>query len=318
MSHPLLRVTAFLPLVVLLAPRVAFEQSPSDQAAVDSLYPTARLHPEVASDRHSCYQVAAVGTDGSSTRLVAAYTDTEDAVLRILDRNPSGAFDVSYDSPVSLAMGGIDCRIQLRDIDGDGTNDVFVTLTAERGSTGWVFRAVGTSLENVTPLGGTIEDGYSKLKVASLVDLYHDGSLQVATIGAQPDVPGGRVSVLPKVYKFVGPALVVDSPVLLVDSFQVNAASLLNSSVFNLPEGASGSYVLRITNGVRGGQRRATGISVSINDVPLAGTDALTTDTEFLDIPISIPLADENDITVTLSGAQDATALVVIRSTPIG
>lgn len=215
-------------------------------------------------------------------------------------------------------MGGLDCTIELIDIDGDRTNDVFMRLGAERGSSGWVFHTVGTTLENITPVSGSVDNAHSTLKVPSVVDLYHDGSLQVATAGASPSPASERVRYLPSVYKFAASTLILDSPVLLVSSFEVGDPAFLNAETFNLQEGATGSYVLRITNGSRGGQRRATGISISINDVPLPGTAALTAETEFLDIPISIPLVDENNIKVTLSGAQDATVLVVIRSAPIG
>jgi hypothetical protein len=74
-------------------------------------------------------------------------------------------------------------------------------------------------------------------------------------------------------------------------------------------------YVLRIVNGLRGGRRRATGISISINDVPLKAATALTNKTEFLEIPLSILLVkDNNEMDVTVTGPPDATVLVVIRS----
>jgi hypothetical protein len=109
-----------------------------------------------------------VAADGTPTRLVAGYTDTEVGVLRVLNRAAAGTFQVSYESPVSLAMRGIDCTIELMDMDGDGTNDVFMELLPERGSTGWVFRTVGTALEHVTPVSGITDAWASSLKVPSV------------------------------------------------------------------------------------------------------------------------------------------------------
>ncbi len=140
----------------------------------------------------------------------------------------------------------------------------------------------------------------------------------MATARSWPSAPGTRVRTLASVYKFVASALVLDSPALLVSPFTKSDPAPFNSEKFSLQEGATGSYVLRITNGVRGGQRRATGISILINDVPLPGSAALTSGTEFLDIPISIPLVNENTLKITLSGPQDATVIVVIRSLPLG
>ena len=54
---------------------------------------------------------------------------------------------------------------------------------------------------------------------------------------------------------------------------------------------------------------------MSINDAPLKAATALTNKTEFLEIPLSIPLVkDNNEMDVTVTGPPDATVLVVIRS----
>jgi hypothetical protein len=56
MSHTLL--SAILLVVIFLWPRAALAQGVSPQAIVDSLYPAARLHPESAAARRSCYRIA--------------------------------------------------------------------------------------------------------------------------------------------------------------------------------------------------------------------------------------------------------------------
>lgn len=99
MSHTSLTAIAFLPFVVLLNSPAPSVQGISEQAVVDSLYPAARLQPKLTADRRSCYQVAVVAADGTPTRLVAGYTDTVEAVLRVLDRNPSGSFDFPTSRP---------------------------------------------------------------------------------------------------------------------------------------------------------------------------------------------------------------------------
>jgi hypothetical protein len=309
-------LSGFLFVLMFLSPRTAAAQGPSPQAIVDSMYPVARLDPESVEDRRTCYQIAAVAADGTPTRIVAGYTDREMAMLRVLDRAASGTFEASYDSPGTLAMFGIQCTIELLDMDGDGTKDVFLKVESERGSTGWVFRIVGTTIEHVTPVSGITEAWGSELTVPSVLDLYHDGSLQIATAGGWPEEPGGRVSTLASVYKFVASALVLDSPVLLATPFGKSAPPRFTRDTFSLQEGATGSYVLRITNGARGGEHRATGIAILINDVPVPGTGALSAETEFLDLPISVPLKDENMLKVTLTGAEDARVVIVIRSPP--
>ena len=83
---------------------------------------------------------------------------------------------------------------------------------------------------------------------------------------------------------------------------------------FHQQEGANGPYVLRLTNGDRAGQRRESGVTIRINDVILDGVRQLTADVEFLEIPIAVTLADENEIEAVVTGAADAQVTVVIAT----
>ena len=147
MSGQRLTLIAGLSFLLFLNSRATLAQTASEQAIVDSFYPVARLHPDQPDRRETCYQVATADADGKATRIVAGYTDTDEAVLRVLDREPSGAFRISYESPADLDMYARDCEITVADLDGDGSKDVFMELSADKGSYAWMFRGVGTTLE---------------------------------------------------------------------------------------------------------------------------------------------------------------------------
>jgi hypothetical protein len=132
------------------------------------------------------------------------------AAVRVLDREPSGAFRISYESPADLDMYARDCEITVADLDGDGSKDVFMELLAGKGSYAWMFRGVGTTLEPLQKIKGN----------PGLVDLYHDGSQQVEVVADVDYYSGDHVRVWLELYKVTASGVVLDSPVLALGTFE--------------------------------------------------------------------------------------------------
>jgi hypothetical protein len=314
MSRSITGCVALHLFLALTVPSATHAQTVDPQSIVDANYPIARLQPEEAVDRRSCYEVMRSAPGGAPLRIAAGYTDTVGAVLRLLDRDTTGDYRVTWESSSNLMLAGLQCDITLVDIDGDGSNDVFLELANGRGTQGWLFRSVQNGLDNITPVRGLYKVALSMLSNPGIVDLYHDGSVQVTAAGGARELDGGRVTQLPSIYKFSGSGMVLDSSALLIADFVVSDPVFLRTATFNQQVDGAGPYRLRITNGVRGGQWRVTSIAIRINGTQLQGTASFDEKTEFLDIPVPMQLSDENQIEVVVNGAPDALATVVIRS----
>ena len=199
-------------------------QSSDVDAIVARHYPTNRLEPTEAAARKSCHKVMATTPSGAPARIVAGYTDSNDGVLRVLQRDSSDLFHVVYESPADLRMWGWFCEIELADIDGDSVQDIFLRMAPARGELGWVFRSSPIGLQNLTPMSDLAKS--SDLYSPGLVDLYHDGTLQIVSIGAMPTELNGRVTEAPALYRFRSGALVLESrPLMVRDSIRTPYSS---------------------------------------------------------------------------------------------
>jgi len=163
MTRSLVPLLLAMPALTLGIPAVAPAQPVDPQAIVAEHYPLNRLSPQDVADRRSCYQVAATSPSGDPLRIVAGYTDTADAVLQILDRDPQGNYQVFYESPSNLGMLGIECDVSLVDVDGDGTLDAMLDLSLAKGSVGWLFQLGAEGVTNLTPLKQTVGTMLSRL-----------------------------------------------------------------------------------------------------------------------------------------------------------
>jgi hypothetical protein len=306
-TFPVLAALASLPAPAPVP--VAWPQERVD-AIVRAHYP-ARLEPRDAADRRSCHAVAPAARQ-TGARIVAAYTDTTTAVIRVLERRPDGVA-VIYESPADHVTLALDCRVELVDLDGDRAPEALVRLNDPRATMTWVLRLHPAGVDDITPVERRGPESWTRLVNASLVDLYHDGTRQFVTGRGVPAEPGARVSEPPTIYRFRGTALADDGEALLARTFGARDLPPLRVARFNLRTGLDGRYVLHLVNGDRAGRRRASGIEISINGVPLAGVASFGATAEFLAVPLAQPLRDENEIAVAVRGADDAIVLVAIR-----
>lgn len=289
------------------------EAQPNPTAIVDQFYPTERLKPDDEAAKRSCFQVYDDTAEGEPNRIVAGYTDYWDAVLRLLSRTPQGAFQVAYESPPTPYLGGSVCDITLLDIDGDGLRDVFLELSSGRGTQGWIFRWGATTLENITPTYSVGRSAESGLSSPRFFDFYHDAALQVVTHGHdRPPPEGERPKRYDLLYRLGPHGYIVSRPVLLIEEF---APGSVGADSFHLVQGSLGPYVLRVANGDRQGQHRATGGRIVVNGVTVVATGQLTDQVEFLEVPLPSQLPDENSIAVHLEGPPDARVTIIVEDT---
>ncbi len=263
-------------------------------------------------DNHTCLAVMKKSPSGEPARIAAGYANGGDTVLRVLEREKSGQFRVAFEAAVADA---IVCEIKVLDIDQDGADDIILSLASSADSVSWVFRAVGTTFEDITPLES---NGFSELINAGPLDLDHRGALEfVATV--RESTPDGGMQFWSEIYRYRGGRLLLDSEALLVRTGRPTdqGVHLLDTMSFDLANHRPGmKYVLHIINGDRGGRKRAAGVTVSINGERLAAAARLTAAVEFLDIPMRVPLkAVENKIHVVVGGAADARITIVIQAT---
>ena len=302
------------PTIRLLASALLFVsaiQRSSAEDIVQQFYPTARLAPASEAAKRYCFQVRDVGAQGPPNRIVAAYTDLSSAVVRVLTRNPQETFEVTWESPVQPDLFGSSCEITLADVDGDGERDVFLELH-DRGTAAWAFRWISSGLVNVNAeLAGSV----SHFGSGALLDVRHDGTLQV--IGAMSP-PGGedeRLAFSPRLYRFVGGRYTLDRPVLRAVEIPSTVGQTGIRTFFLLAEGSDGPYQLRVVNGDRNGLRRVTAGTIELNGRVVVADGQLTNQVEFLNVPLGSSLPVQSTLFVRLQGASDSLVTIVVEET---
>ncbi len=304
---------ALLILVCLLAVvPAAHDQSLDLPALVDPFYPTDRLEPVTTAERQSCGAVLS-GTTGSPTAVIAGYTNRASGAIRILQRTSTGAFAATFDHPESWALPGSRCTIRLRDVDFDGRPEVFVYFHAVRASAGWVFKWDGASLSNLTPTRTAEGRVWSLLMDPTTYDLDHRGPLEIiAAREVERLGPGTRSHSPAFVYRLGAAGFEVDGALLVVAAYRADVDPRSNSRSFRLLEDSKGPFRLRLVNGDRAGNHRVTGVTVTVNELPIVEPRDVTAATEFWTGPVPA-LAVQNHVTATLTGPPDATLLVLLE-----
>ena len=301
-----------LTLICLLAVAGADGQSLDLQALVDPFYPADRLKPITAAERQSCSAVLS-GTAGNPAAVIAGYTTRSNGAIRVLQRTEQGAFAVTFDNPEPWALLGSRCTIRLRDVDFDDRPEVFVSFQGVRAAGGWIFKWDGTSLTNLTPVR-TVDGRVSSLLMDPAVyDLDHRGPLEVIA-GREVERlgPGVRSRNPAFVYRLGPSGFEVDGSLLVVAAYRADVDPRSNSRSFRLLEDAAGPFKLRIVNGDRAGNHRVTGVTVTVNELPVVEPRDMTAATEFASAPVP-SLAVQNHVTATLVGPPDATLLVLLE-----
>ena len=154
----------------------AWAQTPQD--IVDQFFPVDALPVEELDERLSCFAVHASDAGGPTT-LIAAYSNSTKAVVRVIIRS-SGVWTVAAESAPDLLLVGGPCAIGLADVDGDAAIDAVVNLQRAGGDELWLFHWSGTELTNLTATRQDADARVSELLNPSVIDLYHDGTLRVS------------------------------------------------------------------------------------------------------------------------------------------
>lgn len=261
----------------------AFAQAQDVQAIVDQFYPTAALVPDDQAARRSCFAVLQVDAEGEAVTIVAGYTDLWMAAVRILTRTGAVGYEVASETPPNATLMGTACGITLVDVNSDGQPEIYLELSSHKGSNAWIYRWANSKLSNLTPTYVAGPAMLSQLGSSTrLVDLNHDGLLEIVVSGGREGAGSGLRRKDPdKIYVLGSGGYVPDSVVLRLMKFWPGDG-LARYRSFRLVAGSTGPYVLRIVNGDRLGQRRATGGVILINGTPVSSQNQITGQTEFL------------------------------------
>jgi hypothetical protein len=302
-------------------PATGFGQSIDPATVVDRFYPDALINGSTThnlpTDRNECFVVYDLLPNGTPKTIMAGYTDNVVAMARVISWTGSD-YAVSFE-PEGISSGGIDCGVELVDVNGDGNNEVKYSFASFRGNTSdWIFAWDGHSLTNIGPSSGTSLGGHiSELMNSAFFDINHDGTLQILSVGQNPPPSDDDEEVTPNtLYVLQNGKFVSNGAVLLLNRFlKQNENATAVTATFNTPSSVTGPFVLKITpiksprlgkNG-RPDDDPVTG-SISLNGVALVPSGILTATT------ISLPslLATNNQLTVTLTGEEGSSVQLVI------
>jgi hypothetical protein len=307
--------------VLLLDNSSAFPVAPDPQSIVDRFYPQSLIDAATTSGRenqfhrNSCFAVYDSFPDLSAKTIIAGYTNDVSAAIEVMQAAPNHAFSVVF-IPSGLLLTGVECSVQLVDVDGDRVNEVQVSFTSLRGNTmDWIFRWSGSQLVNIGPVS---EERQSRLVTSVMngefIDLYHDGTMQLLSTGEYPPpLDGSPVTSPDLVYKLGGGVFVLDKPVIVAFDFlrRATKAPQTLDLPFSKVAGASGPYTLTIVNGDKDGNNRLSSATLSLNGKTIISPNEFNQRVEFLSV--SVELESQNLLRVELASAPGAKLLITIQ-----
>ena len=286
------------------------------QQVVDGLYPTNRLSPSDVSDRRSCFRVLSATAAGDPAVVVAAYTDGDNGVIRLIAGEPAAGYQVAYEVPGTYNLHGIECEIHLIDLNFDGRAELAVAFTSARGGEHvWLFRRSATTLTNITPTFERNGRQNSLLVAPTFTDVTHQGWMQIVTATGLVMLDDDQPTPYPReLFGFEEPSYRRTGYALTVAKFQAGRDSRLNVAHFRQSSDSQGPFVLRLVNGDRFGQHRVSSASVVLNGSVII--NSVTNQMEFSEVIVST-LPIENTMTVSMSGDADATVTVVVTDSTV-
>jgi hypothetical protein len=305
------RFFILLGITALVSP--VFAQQPSVSSIVEQFYPSSlTLFPDEIGPRQQCFAVYAADASGAPQTIVAAYTNSTEAVIRVLRRGDTG-FAVVAEPQADLDLSGSQCDVVLEDVDADGRNEIRVDFSVNRDTVSWLFRWDGQSLRNLTPTGASIT-GYqmSRFVNADLVDVDHDGTKEIYVRPEHPRFSDGPV--LPALlYRLSGDRYIEGPPLLGVWNFieTTNAPETSHMTV-TVPQGARGPYTLRLLNGLADGTARIAAAQVWMNSQEIFSPSDFASNVAVIQRPLA--LGPENDLAVRFDGQSSGEILIVIES----
>jgi hypothetical protein len=307
--HPI--VVALSLLQVPAGPQASVEQ------IVAGFYPQrlAGLAEEASEtvERRQCHAVLDTQPSGGPQTIVAAYTNTSSAAIRVLQADGAGGFQIAAEPPANLDIFGSVCSITLDDLDGDGRKEIVVAFGMMNSHVSWVFRWDGHQLLNLTPLAAN-GDGtqYSELSNAELVDVDNDRIPEMYVAGAKPDADEGPAQP-DTIYRLGTDGFVKAESLIGLWEFQRDTRSPETQRVqVDLPEGALGPYMLHVINGDADGHARVSSAQVWFNDRLVVTPSDVNQQVDVLDR--SVTFEEHNELAVRLAGAPGSKLLVILRS----
>ncbi len=304
-------------IAVLLAGSAAPQAQPTDvRQIVEQFYPQAFI--DVAAEegepavRRQCYAVYDRHPSGTPRTIVAGYSDTSSATVRVLQSDAAGAFHLAAE-PQGLDIFGSDCKIALTDLDRDGRSEVIATFGVMVSDATWVFKWDGTKLVNLTPVTPN-RDGTQRtlLHNASLADVDGDGVPEIFVVGQYPPPRDGPAEP-DRLYRLSSNGYVETGPLVGLWRFErrTGAPEIQRVSAPR-PAGALGPFTLHVLNGDSQGKWRVTAAQVLVNNQQVVAPNDLNNTVASLDRDVS--LGEQNEVTVRLAGAPGSSLLVILRS----
>jgi hypothetical protein len=226
---------------------------------VDQQFPQKLLSGSVTNlDRVSCFTVFDSHPDRTPKTIIAAYANDFAGTVRVIQRQADGSYQV-VDEPSGFDFGGPHCTVALKDVDGDGINEVRVSFASFHIATSdRIFKWDGAHLHNIGPTSQSSTGQLrSLLSLTDFVDVYHDGTLQMLSVSGSPAPDDGHFDAPNFLYKLVNGTYVLDAPNVYVQSFsRTTGVPAPHNGSFVLYDGSSGPYVLKVINGSPNGGRR--------------------------------------------------------------
>lgn len=290
------------------------------QAIVDQNYPQSLADQLQGTggnlQRQSCFAIFDTLASGNPRTIMAGYSNGYSGAVRVIQANGSGQYGVIFE-PANLNFFGSDCKIQLADLDGDGTNEVIVSFRSIKGNMAtWPLQWNGSQLVNLAPdvkVGKKMKSGW--FFNMALLDVYHDGTRQVVAGGEYPPPMDGSLPATPStLYRLQASKFVPVEPLFFSGTYTRSKGQPRTISAwFQLVQGASGPYTLHLTNGDKSGANRVSSARVVLNGNDIVLPQQLNETVESLDVVVN--LLANNNIQVTLEGAPGGKIELVVTGT---
>jgi hypothetical protein len=269
----------------------------------------------VRPDMQSLPRVCATGFPSPESQdfLVAGYTD---GAVQMLKRQQDDTYErVALFAGSGFSFFGFFCRLDLVDLDDDGTPEILFAL--DEGGTGkeitadWYFRWSGTDFVNLTP----VIDGDSQLIKSYSVDIDLDGKLEV--IGLDPE-PGGTLTETELynagqvVYSLTPKGLHRQKAIYYSEQFKkAEAGQVEESTLLNFRRQPAGELLITIVNGSAGAAHRLSSAIVELNGEQVIAAGELNPGIATL--TKRVQLKRENDFRLRLDGPPGSTLILVVE-----
>lgn len=292
-------------------------QTVDPKQIVDQLFPAGLLTgPNSADlDKVSCFAVYDTLSNGTAHTIIAAYSNDFEGTVRAIQRQTDGTFKV-LDEPSGFSFGGPHCSIDLADLDGDSVNEVRVSFASYRVATAdWIFKWDGSHLKNLGPTSQSKSGkARSLLSLTDFVDVFHDGTLQVLSVSGSPSPDDGHFETPNFLYRLSDGGFVLSAPVTYIHTFsRTKGAPAQVSDSFDLFDGSTGPYVIRISNGDPKGNNRVSSADILINSTEVFGPNAFNQQVGTLSAPLTSLNASGNKVQVELQSAPGSQLTIVVE-----